>query len=205
MILGGDHSISSGAIKALHEKYPTLSCIQLDAHADLRDVFEGSKLSHGCTMARIREITPHAVQIGIRALSLEEARRIEAERLSVCTMHEYRKRTFDIDHAIAELPDPVFVTVDADAFDLSVFQSTGTPVPGGFTWDEGLDLLQNIFMTKNVIGFDLVELSYAEHDHNSAFSAASLIYKMLGFKLAAAVASGQCQWPEKPMGSILAW
>ncbi len=185
VLLGGDHSISSGFFKALREEYGTLSAIQIDAHADLRDSYQGSKLSHACVMARIRELTPHTLQIGIRSMSSEEAVRIEREDLSVCTMYDFRHGNFDMDAAIENLPDPVFITVDVDAFDWSVIMSTGTPEPGGFSWDEAMDLLKNIFAHKQVVGFDVVELSYSESDKNSAFAVAKLIYKMLGFKLAA--------------------
>ncbi len=202
VVLGGDHSISSGFFKALLEKHGRLSCIQLDAHSDLREEYEGSRLSHASVMARIREMTPHALQLGIRAQCIEEAQAIAANQWPVCTMHDYRKGRFDVDAALAALPDPVFVTVDLDAFDLSVIHSTGTPEPGGFSWDEGLELMEKIFMRKNVVGFDLVELSYDEADRNSAFCAARLAYKMLGFKLAAGVARGLLTWPEKPAGPL---
>lgn len=191
VLLGGDHSISSGFLRALCEEYGTLSAIQIDAHADLRDSYRGSKLSHACAMARIRELTPHTLQIGIRSMSIEEAVRIEREDLSVCTMYDFRHGKFDMDAAIENLPDPVFITVDVDAFDWSVMMSTGTPEPGGFTWDEAIDLLKNIFARKRVVGFDVVELSYSETDKNSAFAVAKLIYKMLGFKLAADESRGE--------------
>jgi agmatinase len=191
VLLGGDHSISSGFFRALREEYGTLSAIQIDAHADLRDSYQGSKLSHACVMARIRELTPHTLQIGIRSMSIEEAERIEREDLSVCTMSDFRRGKFDIDAALENLPDPVFITVDVDAFDWSVIMSTGTPEPGGFTWDEAMDLLENIFTQKRVVGFDVVELSYSETDKNSAFAVAKLIYKMLGFKFAADVFRGK--------------
>jgi agmatinase len=185
VLLGGDHSISSGFLRALCEEYGTLSVIQFDAHADLRDSYQGSKLCHACAMARIRELTPHTLQIGIRSMSFEEAERIEREGLSVCTMYDYRHGKFDMDAALENLPDPVFITVDVDAFDWSVITSTGTPEPGGFSWDEAMGLLKKIFARKHVVGFDVVELSYSETDRNSAFAVAKLIYKMLGFKLAA--------------------
>ena len=187
VLLGGDHSISSGFVRALSEEYGTLSAIQLDAHADLRDSYQGSKFSHACAMARIREFTPHTLQIGVRSMSIEEAERIEHEDLSVCTMYDFRQGKFDINAALENLPDPVFITVDVDAFDWSVIMSTGTPEPGGFFWDEAIDLLKNIFARKRVVGFDVVELSYSETDKNSAFAVAKLIYKMIGFKLAADV------------------
>jgi agmatinase len=202
VVLGGDHSISSGYFKALLEKHGQLSCVQLDAHSDLREEYEGSPLSHASVMARIREMTPHALQLGIRAQCVEEAQAIAANNWPVCTMHDLRKGGFDVDAALAALPDPLFVTVDVDAFDLSVIHTTGTPEPGGFTWDEALELLEKIFMRKNVVGFDLVELAVDENDRNSAFCTARLAYKMLGFKLAAEVARGRLRWPVSPSGAL---
>lgn len=202
VLLGGDHSISIGYFQALQEKHPQLSVIQLDAHADLRDRYDSNPFSHACIMSRIREFTTHTLQIGIRSMSLDEARRIERENLAVCTMTDYRKGNFDIDAAIARLPDPVYVTVDVDVFDWSVIRSTGTPEPGGFLWDEALRLLQKIFMKKNVAGFDVVELSGDSHDRNSAFAVAKLIYKMLGFKLNAAVKQKTLEWPDRPRGNL---
>ncbi|KKL89719.1 hypothetical protein LCGC14_1911870, partial [marine sediment metagenome] len=185
VLLGGDHSISSGFFKALCDKYGILAAIQIDAHTDLRDSYKDSKLNHACVMSRIRELTPHTLQIGIRSMSLEEAELIERENLCVCTMHDFRQAKFDIGPALDKMPDPVFLTVDVDAFDWSVVMSTGTPEPGGFLWDEALNLLQKIFMCKKVVGFDVVELSYSQTDKNSSFAIAKLIYKMLGFKLMA--------------------
>ena len=202
VLLGGDHSTSIGYFHALQEKHPLLPVIQLDAHADLRDRYRGNPFSHACVMSRIRELTPHTLQIGIRSMSLNEAQRIQKENLAVCTMADYRKGNFDIDDAIARLPDPVYVTVDVDVFDWSVIRSTGTPEPGGFLWDEALHLLQKIFMQKNIAGFDVVELSGDPEDRNSAFAVAKLIYKMLGFKLEAAVKQGALEWPDKPRGSL---
>ncbi len=182
ILLGGDHSITSSYCKALHEKYGTMSVIQLDAHADLRDSYEGSTLSHACTMARVREYTRNTLQIGIRSISFEEAERVEAEHIALCTMHEYRTAAFDLESALRNLPDPVFITWDVDVFDWSVIASTGTPEPGGLQWDEGMALLQKIVTMKNVIGFDVVELACNENDRNSPFAVAKLIYKMIGFK-----------------------
>ncbi|MBU4445909.1 agmatinase [bacterium] len=182
ILIGGDHSITFGYFKAIKEKYGQVSVIQLDAHADLRNTYEGSPWSHACVMSRIREITAHTLQIGIRSLSAKEAALVKKENISLCTMHQFRQRRFDLEAALNLLPDPVFLTVDADVFDWSVIMSTGTPEPGGLLWDEGVSLLQKIFMQKNVIGFDFVELSYQENDRNSPYAAAKMIYKMIGFK-----------------------
>ncbi|MBN1480178.1 agmatinase [candidate division KSB1 bacterium] len=180
IILGGDHSISSGVFRALQEKYGILSCIQIDAHADLRDSYEGSKFSHASVMARIREMTSHALQIGIRSMSKEEAEWIDSEHLAVCTMHAFRSGRFDWQTVLHALPDPVYITFDVDAFDWSVVSSTGTPEPGGFTWDEAIKVLYEIFTAKHVVGFDVVELGVSPHDRNSPFAIAKLLYKMIG-------------------------
>lgn len=202
VLLGGDHSISSGCVRALYERYPSLSVVQLDAHADLRNLYDGSRFSHACTMARIREICTSTLQLGIRSLSREEAERIETEGINLCTMDDYRQGKFDVGTALDRLSDHVYVTVDVDVFDWSVIRSTGTPEPGGFSWDEGLSLLHQIFSLKQVVGFDVVELSYNEHDYNSPFAAAKLIYKMLGFKLLKFISDRRLAWPSFPNGLI---
>ncbi|MBN2034904.1 MAG: agmatinase [Deltaproteobacteria bacterium] len=202
VMIGGDHSITYGYVKAFVEKYGRISVIQLDAHADLRKTYDGSPFSHGCIMSRVRELTRDTLQIGIRSMSLGEADRISSENLSVCTMEEYRTGGFELKSALVRLPDPAVLTIDVDVFDWSVIRSTGTPEPGGLLWDEALHLIKTIFARKKVVGFDVVELSADETDRNSSFAVAKLIYKMLGFKLASSVAQGLINWPEKPAGSI---
>ena len=180
--IGGDHSITIGYFKAIQKRYGQVSVIQLDAHADLRSSYQGSPWSHACVMSKIREKTDHTLQIGIRSISAEEAALVKNENISICTMHQFRQKNFDLDTALNLLPDPVFLTVDVDVFDWSIISSTGTPEPGGLLWDEGIELLQKIFKKKNVIGFDVVELAYQERDRNSPFAVAKMIYKMIGFK-----------------------
>ena len=182
-LLGGDHSITSGYVQALSEHYPSLGVIQLDAHADLRDSYEGSPLSHACVMSRVREITPQTLQLGIRSMSLEEAEKIKRENLSIIPMHRFRTKGFDLKPFLVSLPAHVFVTVDVDSLDWSVIRSTGTPEPGGFSWDEMIGILTQVFSSKNVVGFDVVELAFDETDRNSPFAVAKLIYRMLGLKL----------------------
>ncbi len=184
IVIGGDHSISSGFFRALSEKCDPISVIQLDAHADLRDSYEESPLSHACVMARIREMTPYTLHIGMRSYSAEEARRAEREHLAFFPMHLYRQGSEIVREVIRRLPNPVFLTIDVDVFDWSVIASTGTPEPGGFFWDEAMALLQFIFETKEVVGADVVELSYRETDPNSPFAVAKLIYKLIGFQYA---------------------
>jgi len=202
-VLGGDHSISGPFFRALNEKHEHLSVLQIDAHADLRTSYEGSPLSHACVMSRIREHTRSTLQVGIRSMSAEEAERVRQEELRLFTMNDFRSGSFNPEKALEELPDPVFITVDVDAFDWSVIRSTGTPEPGGFSWDEALELLRLVFMKKQVVAFDVVELSHCESEPNSAFAVAKLMYKMLGFKLESCVRSGRLQWPTDPSGPLL--
>ncbi|BBO82088.1 agmatinase [Desulfosarcina ovata subsp. sediminis] len=184
VVVGGDHSITTGYVRALARHNADFGILQLDAHADLRDSYEGSPFSHACSMARIREMTDRTLQIGIRSMSVEEAQRIKDEDLALCTMHRYRKGNFDLEAELAQLPEKLFITVDVDVFDWSVITSTGTPEPGGMLWDEAMDILETVFHTKTVIGFDVVELAHRDHDPNSAFATAKLIYKMIGMRFA---------------------
>ncbi|WP_246804321.1 agmatinase [Desulfosarcina cetonica] len=182
VVIGGDHSITTGYVRALAKRHNHFGVLQLDAHADLRDSYAGSALSHACTMARIREITDRTLQIGIRSMSVEEARLAKSTDLSLCTMHRYRRGHFDLEAELARLPENLFITVDVDVFDWSVIASTGTPEPGGMLWDEAMEILETVFHSKTVIGFDVVELSHRESDPNSAFATAKLIYKMIGMR-----------------------
>ena len=188
VLVGGDHSISPSYARALSRLHPVFGVIQLDAHADLRQSYQQSPDSHACAMARIREITPHTLQIGIRSMAAREARQVKEENLPLCTMHQWRQGRFDLKAALAALPEKVLITLDLDVFDWSVIASTGTPEPGGMLWDEMLQLLRDIFAAKEVIGCDVVELAYQPHDRNSPFAAAKLIYKMIGFKFASQLA-----------------
>lgn len=183
IVLGGDHSISTGCCNALSEHHGNISVIQLDAHGDLRDSYQNNKFSHASVMARIREVTKDTLQIGIRSLSGEEAELIKKENLKVLFMHNIREDIYCIEREIESLPDPVFITFDVDVLDWSVVRSTGTPEPGGLSWDEAIHILSMIFSKKRVVGFDMVELSGNKDDPNSAFAAAKLIYKMIGLKL----------------------
>jgi len=204
VVLGGDHSVSIAVFQELYAKYGRLSVVQVDAHADLRESYRGDRLSHACIMARIREHTEDTLQIGIRSLCREEADLISREHIPVCFMEDLRSGAFDLKEAVSRLPDPVFITVDVDALDWSVVKSTGTPEPGGLLWHEAMDLLALLFSERDVAGFDVVELSQEPPDRNSAFAVAKLAYKMLGYKLASAVAAGRTGWPEYPSGPILA-
>jgi len=202
VILGGDHSITNGSFKPFYKQFPNLSVVQLDAHADLRDEYQESCFSHACTMSRIRELCRNTVQLGIRSLSQEEAETIKNEKLIVYTTEEMKNNQFDVNSAIDQLSSDVYITIDVDVFDWSVIRSTGTPDPGGLTWYEGLSILKKIFNRKNVIGVDIVELIAIDHDPNSPFAVAKLIYKILGYKLSKYLSDNNLPWPISPAGPL---
>jgi agmatinase len=202
VMIGGDHSVTLGYIKALLEAYGNISVIQFDAHADLRDTYEKNPFSHACIMARIRELTTDTLQIGVRSFSAKEARTVEKENINFVTMHNYHNGQFNIKSVLKQLPDPVYISIDVDVFDWSVIRSTGTPEPGGLLWDETLGMIDKIFQLKQVIGFDIVELSGKKNDINSAFAAAKLIYKMIGYKLNSVLKKYHLPWPNEPQGNF---
>jgi len=181
--LGGEHSISFPIIRAFIEKYKNLSVLQLDAHADLRDEYENSRYSHACVMRRVTEITENIVQLGIRSLSSEEAQFIKDRSLYVAFAHELKRDGFQKE-LIEQLKPDVYITIDMDFFDPSVIPSTGTPEPGGFFWNETMDFLKEVFTKRNVVGFDVVELSPMDGLVHPDFFAAKMIYKLLGYKFA---------------------
>lgn len=182
--LGGEHSISFGCVKAYKEKFSELGVLQLDAHSDLRNKYNGSKFSHACTMRRISEIAPF-VALGVRSLCSDEASLINKKKYDVYfakELHENKKSWKEVLKKIGKLPQNLYITIDLDFFDPSVMGSTGTPEPGGFLWNETMNFLGKIFKQKNVVGFDVVELSPIKLISHPDFMAAKLVYKLLGYK-----------------------
>ncbi len=176
--LGGEHTVSIGTIKAYKEKYKNLSVLQLDAHADLRQSFLGSKFSHACTMRRVREFAP-AVQVGIRNISLEEHNWVKKNRIGLFYAQE--KDKYSSDQIINSLSDNVYLTFDLDFLDPSIMPSVGTPEPGGYLWYETLDFLKTLAQKVNIVGFDVVELCPQPGNIAPDFLAAKLIYKLIGY------------------------
>jgi agmatinase len=176
--VGGEHSISLGAVQAHAERYVGLSVLQLDAHADLQDEFNGSRFNHACVMARVREVCP-VVQVGIRSMDAPEKASADTQRLFLA--EDIQGRRDWMEKAVSLLTDQVYVTVDVDCFDPSVMPATGTPEPGGLSWYEVTALLRMAAERKKIIGFDLVELCPNPYSKHCDFLAAKLIYKMLGY------------------------
>ncbi len=177
IVIGGEHSVSIGAIKAYSERYKDLTILQLDAHTDLRDEYHGEKNNHACVMKRAKESCP-IVQVGIRSMDSSEL----SETGSIFYAKEIHEDDSWIDKAISKLNENVYITIDLDVFDPGVMPSTGTPEPGGLDWYQVTGFLRKVFKQKNVVGFDVVELCPNIHNKAPDFMAAKLIYKLLSYK-----------------------
>jgi agmatinase len=179
VLLGGEHSVSIGAIQAQVKKYGKVTVLQLDAHGDLRDEYHGSKYSHACIMARAQDICK-TVQVGIRSMDTSEKPR--ARKSNVFFAEKIAGKRDWIKKVLATLKGNVYVTIDLDVFDPSIMPSTGTPEPGGLLWYEVLDLLRQVFQKTNVTGFDVVEMCPNPNNKGPDFLAAKLVYKLISYK-----------------------
>lgn len=176
---GGEHSISIGIIKAFYEKFNNISILQIDAHADLRDSYMGSKYNHACALHDANN-NAHLVQVGIRSMDISENQFINRD--SVFFAQDMFGTTQWMDESINLLNEQVYITLDLDAFDPSIMPSTGTPEPGGILWNDMLTYLKKVFQNKNVVGFDIVELAPIKNLEAPNFLVAKLYYKMLSYK-----------------------
>lgn len=181
VIVGGNHSVTIGSVKAFSEHFENLSVLQLDAHADLRQVYEGSEYNHACVMARVKELAP-IVQVGIRSMSSCELPYVDKERIFFSHELYYNKNLYL--KARDTLTDNVYITIDLDVFDPSVMPSTGTPEPGGPAYFELLHFLKDVMEKRNVVGFDIVELCPTTTNKSPDFIAAKIIYQLLSYKFA---------------------
>lgn len=179
VVIGGNHSVSIGSIKAFAEYYNNLTVLQLDAHTDLREEYEGSQFNHACVMARALEFAP-IVQVGIRSMSIGERIYAEEDRIFYAHKLYYDKKLYD--KAIRKLTENVYITIDLDVFDPSIMPSTGTPEPGGPEYYELLHFLKKVIKQKNVVGFDVVELCPSESNKSPNFIAAKIIYQLLSYR-----------------------
>jgi len=174
--IGGEHSVSVGLVRASAEKFQNLSVLQLDAHADTRDKYEGSRYNHACVMSRIGEICPY-VQAGIRSMDSSELERLSCDRTFFA--HEILKGA-NVTHKILKaLTQNVYITIDLDVFDPSIMPSTGTPEPGGLDWYTLTGLIESVVREKNVVGIDVTELLPDSSNKAPDFTAAKLIYRVL--------------------------
>jgi agmatinase len=180
VMLGGEHSISFGAVQALREKFPQLTVLQLDAHADLRDSYQGSPYNHACVARRISEICP-LVQVGIRSMSKEEADFLPGSKVKSFSADFVLENKNWCETICKDLHGDIFISIDLDVFDPSIMSATGTPEPGGIYWRDVLQLLKQVSLSCKIRGFDVVELAPLPSIVAPDFLAAKLIYRLMGY------------------------
>lgn len=179
VLLGGEHSVSIGSIRAFAKHYENFSVLQLDAHSDMRDNYEGSDHNHACVMARAKEMATVA-QVGIRSSCIEEKHNIDPDRIFYA--HEIKESPTWMYNVSEKLNDNVYITIDLDVFDPAYMPSTGTPEPDGLTYREVINFLKLINERHNIIGLDIVELCPNEMNKAPDFLASKLIYQLLSMK-----------------------
>lgn len=177
--LGGEHSITSALVKAVKTKHRNLSVLQIDAHADLRDEYEGTPYSHASVMRRVLELGVSVVPVGIRNYSIEEHRFMKKHDFTPITARETRENPRWIEQAMSSLSDNVYITIDIDGFDPAYAPGTGTPEPGGLDWFQVIDLMRAVTLEKQIVGADVVEVVPSPGSAQTEFLAAKLVYKLI--------------------------
>ncbi len=180
VILGGEHSITIGAVQAAKDTYPSLSVLQFDAHADLRDTYQNASFSHASVGRRIFEICP-LIQVGVRSMSAAEARFIEEEEIKVFSPECIIDDPDPIKKICENLTKDIYVTIDLDVLDPSIMPATGTPEPGGILWNDLLRLIKGVSERCTIRGFDIVELCPIPGMVAPDFTAAKLAYRIMGY------------------------
>ncbi len=180
VLIGGEHSVSIGAFRACAQFYPDFSILQLDAHTDMRDSYEGSSHNHACVMARGKELTDSITQVGIRSSATEERHNINPER--VFYAYKLRDNADWMKQVSRQLGKHVYITIDLDVLDPAYMPSTGTPEPDGLTYRQVMDLMRTINEEHTIVGLDVVELCPNEVNKAPDFLAAKLIYQILSLK-----------------------
>ncbi|MBI5622521.1 MAG: agmatinase [Elusimicrobia bacterium] len=181
--VGGEHSLSQAIIPPHLERWPDLSVLHFDAHADLRPTYEGSPHNHACAMFPVSRLCP-VTQVGIRSVGEEEAHLVGQGKVTTFFMHEHRDLKALTRKVLASLKGTVYLSLDLDGFDPSVVPGVGTPQPGGFGWYEALDLLRAVFMSRRVVGADIMELCPGKHEVSSELAASKVLYRLMGWMLA---------------------
>lgn len=181
LILGGEHSLSAPPIAVTREFYPDLTVVHIDAHGDLRDEYEGTRLSHACIERRVIEMGVPLTEIGVRSISPEEAEFLKT-RPDVAIVWDYQLARGQAHIPWERLSRHTYLTIDLDALDPAEMPAVGTPEPGGLRWYQLLDLLQELFSRTSVVAMDVVELCPMPGQTRADFLAAKLVYKMIGYR-----------------------
>ncbi len=181
LALGGEHSISSALVRAVMTQHKKLSVLQIDAHCDLRNRYQGSRYSHACVMRRIIELGASVTPVGIRNVSLEEHRFMKRAKIKPITARDCMMEDDWVDRVLDGLGDTVYVTIDIDGFDPAYAPGTGTPEPGGLDWYQVTGLLHLIAGEKRIVAADVVEVMPIPGQVVTEFMAARLAYKLMGY------------------------
>ncbi|MBS3102388.1 agmatinase [Candidatus Woesearchaeota archaeon] len=181
IILGGEHSITQGCVKAFAEKYGNITVLQLDAHTDLAEEWNGSRFNHACAAKRCFDITKRIVQVGVRSAPIEEVEFAKKNGIGIFWAKDIAENEKWHDKAISRLSQNVYITIDLDGFDPSFMPSVGNPEPGGLQYYPTLRFLKKVCRQRKVVGFDVVELCPNKNNISPDFTAAKLIYKMIGY------------------------
>ena len=180
-LLGGEHTVAIGAAQALKEVHPDLSVLYLDAHADLRDQYMGTSSGHASVARRMHGVCP-LVEVGVRSLSAEESDFIRDAGIPVFYWTPPIPEMSQLARSVLRsLSAHVYISLDLDVFDPSIMPAVGTPEPGGMGWYEVIGLLKAVCEERQIVGFDITELSPAEGPEACAFTAAKLAYKLIGY------------------------
>jgi agmatinase len=180
VLLGGEHLLSLGMIEAAAARFPGLKVLHLDAHADLREEYQGSSYSNACVMRHVVEHAP-IVQVGIRALSKEEYEYIQDQKIPCFFAYQLQRKPELWDSIVNILEGDLYVSIDLDVFDPSLMPAVGTPEPGGVGWYEVLRLLNRVSKKCRIVGFDVMELLPIPQTVAPDFLAARLVYKLLSY------------------------
>ena len=181
LTLGGEHSIAPAPIRAHRALYPKISVLHFDAHGDLRDEYEGQKNSHACAARRFVELGIPSVHVGIRSISKDEVDYVRESGTLIISNREMHSSPAWIDRALGRLTGDVYVTFDVDFFDGSLVPGTGTPEPGGGTYEQALAILRRVASERRIVGADVVEHSPLAGNRAPDFLVAKLCYKLLGY------------------------
>jgi N1-aminopropylagmatine ureohydrolase len=180
--LGGEHSVTIGAVRAIREVHPKAHLLVIDAHADLRDRFHGSDHSHACVTRRLLE-GGTATVIGVRSYSVAEASFAAGNRdVRLVSGREASDPAFDVPAFVASLPPVLYLSFDVDGLDPSIVSATGTPEPGGLGWWRALAIVREAFARRSIVGMDVVELAPGGDSRASEFATARLVAKMLSYQ-----------------------
>lgn len=180
--IGGEHTITVAPMREIKRRWPDVTVLQIDAHADLRETYEGSPFSHACAMKRLWDMGVPVVGVGIRNYCKEEAAWIREHKPLLFHSHEILKHGLDPKKVAAGLGKNVYITIDIDGFDPSEAPGTGTPEPGGILWHQAIELFKHVFANHNVVGMDINEVMPLEGEARTEFFASKLAYRMIGMK-----------------------